>query len=347
MARRLNKSARASLIWGAVAFIAIQLAVIVVADLFAAEVYDPEYAARLSRLKARHAEHPHDPLLVVLGSSRVCQLFRPEQLPTLTTPGGQRVLTFNFARLGGGPVYSRFAFSRLREEGLTPDWVVIELMPALMIPYSESYFHSSVTVRELIEMTRYMTHRRAMGFYAKNHVFPSYANRTGLLRWFAASWVLPGGQTDPELTIDALGGEGSRIRLNMDEAEQQAMQKRAAEVYSRILANYRIDPGSDAALRDLLRSCRAAGVRVAIVRTPEATKFRAAYPPEGLATLERYQQELAREFDVPVIDCHGWLRDEEFEDGHHPLLSGQKRFTSRLHKEVLIPLVKGECATRR
>ena len=337
--RRGWKSARAALIWALVGFVAFQVSVVAAADLFAPEVYDPEYAARLTRLQARHAEHPERPLLVLLGSSRTTQLFRPETMPPLTAPDGRAVLPFNFSRAGGGPVYSRLAFSRLSQQGLKPDWVVVELMPALMVNRYERYFYTGVTASELSDLARYITGRRAVGCYAKLRLLPGYKNRTGLLRMFAPSWVLPMGDNDPIANIDELGGEGKRIKPTMPDAERCAEDVRVSKAYGEILAGYKIDPGADRAFRDLLRSCRGSGVGVVVVRTPESSAFRAAYQPEALATLAAYQAELTREFGVRVIDAREWLPDEEFEDGHHPLLNGQKRFTRRLYREVLVPLI--------
>ena len=45
-----------------------------------------------------------------------------------------------------------------------------------------------------------------------------------------------------------------------------------------------------------------------------------------------------RAFGVPVVDARGWLSDEQFEDGHHPLLAGQQAFTNQLYRDVLLPL---------
>ena len=310
------------------------------ADLLAPEIYDPEYAARLSRLQARQAEHPDRPLLLLLGSSRTGQLFRPEQLPPITDDHGRTVLPFNFSRNGGGPVYSRLAYERLCRQGLKPDWVVIELMPALMTARYERFFYTSITAAELRDLARYISGRRAVGFYAKLHILPGYKNRTGLLRAVAPAWVMPGGPEDPETTIDVLGGEGMRIRPSMPDADRRAEDARVSAGYAAILANFQIDLGADRALRDLLAACRDNGTKAVIIRTPESTAFRAAYQPDALSRLDGYAGGLARDFGVAVLDARRWLPDEEFEDGHHPLLAGQKRFTDRLCQDVLVPLVR-------
>jgi len=105
--------ARSAVRWGLAAIVAANVAFVVLADAFAPEVYDPQYGARLARLKAARAEHPDRPLLVVLGSSRTCQLFRPEQMDPLEAADGRAVLAVNFSRTAGGPIYSRLAYGRL------------------------------------------------------------------------------------------------------------------------------------------------------------------------------------------------------------------------------------------
>lgn len=334
-----RRTSRAVLIWGLAAFVLVQTAVAAGGDLLAPEIYDPEYAARLARLQTQRALHPDRPLLVLLGSSRTGQLFRPEQLPPLADERGRSVLPFNFSRNGGGPVYSRLAYERLCRQNLRPDWVVIELMPALLTSRYERFFYTSITAGELRDLARYISGRRAVAFYAKLHVLPGYKNRTGLLRAIAPSWAMPGGPEDPEATIDVLGGEGKRIRPSMADADRRAEDARVSAGYAAILSNFRVDPGADRALRDLLRVCRENGTGAVIIRTPESTTFRAAYQPDALSALDEYARGLVREFGVKVVDARRWLPDEEFEDGHHPLLAGQQRFTDRLQREVLISLV--------
>jgi hypothetical protein len=337
---RARRSSRAILIWCLVAFVVVQAAVAASADLLAPEVYDPEYAARLSRLQACRAEHPDRPLLLLLGSSRTGQLFRPEQLPPIVDGAGRTVIPFNFSRNGGGPVYSRLAYERLCRQDLKPEWLVVELMPALMTARYERFFYTSITAGELRDLARYISGRRAVGFYARLHILPGYKNRTGLLRALAPDWAVPTGVEDPEVNIDVLGGEGKRIRPSMPDADRRAEDARVSTGYAAILANFAIDPGADRALRDLLRACRDGGTQAVIVRTPESTNFRAAYRPEALATLDAFSAGLTAEFGVKVVDARRWLRDEEFEDGHHPLLAGQRKFTARLHREVLVPMMR-------
>ena len=181
-------------------------------------------------------------------------------------------------------------------------------MPALMTARYERFFYTSITAGELRDLARYISGRRAVGFYAKLHVLPGYRNRTGLLRTIAPSWVMPGGAEDPEATIDALGGEGTRIRPSMPDADRRAEDARVSAGYAAILADYRIDPGADRALRDLLRACHSNGTKAVVIRTPESTTFRAAYRPDALATLDTYTAGLRGEFGVQVVDARRLAR---------------------------------------
>ena len=123
-----------------------------------------------------------------------------------------------------------------------------------------------------------------MGFYAKYRFVPWRSNRAGLVRAYAPVWTVPFGAGEPN-DIDFLGGEGRRIIPGMTDALREAAHARVSAGYATVLANYRIDPGADRAFRDLLRECRDDGTKVVVVRTPEASAMRAAYPPHALATL--------------------------------------------------------------
>jgi hypothetical protein len=126
----------------------------------------------------------------------------------------------------------------------------------------------------------------------------------------------------------------------MPDGDRRAEDARVSAGYASILANFQVDSGADRALRDFLRVCRENSTGAVVIRTPESSTFRAAYQPDALSALDDYAQGLTREFGVKVVDARRWLPDEEFEDGHHPLLAGQKHFTDRLNREVLIPLVQ-------
>jgi hypothetical protein len=337
--RRARTAARAAVAWGLFAVVAANVAFVVLADGFAPEVYDPHYGARLTRLRAARAEHPDRPLLVMFGSSRTYQLFRPEHMAALETADGRTVLPFNFSRTAGGPIYCRLAYGRLRREGLTPDYAVIELMPAFFVKNSEIVFLPMATANEVSDLVAYTSPDRAAKHYARYRYVPWRANRAGFVRRFAPAWSLPFALEDPA-ELDRLGGEG-RIHAWVPEDTRAMLHARTVARVQTVTTNYRIDPGEDRAVRDLLRECREAGTRAVLLLTPESTAYLAAYAPGAVAAIEEYATTLSRECGVPVIDARRWLPDDLLFDGDHPIVAGQQLFTERLHREVLVPLVAG------
>jgi hypothetical protein len=337
--RRAGRAARAALLWAIAALAVGNIAFVGLADCFAPEVYDPQYGARLARLRAARAEHPDRPLLVVLGSSRTCQLFRPEAMAPLETADGRTVLPFNFSHHACGPIYCRLAYGRLRRQGLTPDYAVVELMPVFFVRRFESFFNPAATADELPDLVAYTAPDRAAKFYARYRYVPWRANRAGVVRRFAPVWSIPFPHDDPN-NLDRLGGDGGLLWWASDETRNTHTARTVAKNVQ-LTANFRIDPGADRALCDLLRECREAGTRVVLVRTPESTAYQAGYAPGTIAAMDEYAARLGRDFGVPVIDARGWLPDDHFFDGDHPLMPGQALFTERFHREVLVPLVSG------
>src|SRR4051812_40711862 len=113
----------------AVAFVAVQFVLNVVVDGWHPGLYDSEYAVRLRTLRARVAEAPGRPLLLLVGSSRTEMNFLPEVLPPLHTASGETPLVFNFSHLGAGPVMNLLEVRRLLRDGVRPGWLVLEAMP--------------------------------------------------------------------------------------------------------------------------------------------------------------------------------------------------------------------------
>ena len=93
---------------------------------------DPEFGYKLSLLRTQRAEEPDRPLLVLLGSSRTGQGLRPSVLTDLRTADGRTPLVFNFSHVGSGPLAELVTLRRLLDAGIRPDWLAIEILPALL-----------------------------------------------------------------------------------------------------------------------------------------------------------------------------------------------------------------------
>ena len=97
-------------------------------------------------------------------------------------------------------------------------------------------------------------------------------------------------------------------------------------------------PSADA-LRELLELCRHEHIATALVLMPEGTAFRELYSPEAFSQIDAFLCGLSREFHAPLINAREWVPDEEFADSHHLLLSGATRFTERLGRDHLAPML--------
>jgi hypothetical protein len=124
----LDRRARVALVCFALAFAAGQAAFRVVLVRRPA-IGDPEFGRKLDSLRAKVADDPNRPLVVMLGSSRVATGFRPDTMPRLTTADGREVAAFNYAQVGTGPQVAHLVLKRMLAAGVRPDWVLVEFWP--------------------------------------------------------------------------------------------------------------------------------------------------------------------------------------------------------------------------
>ena len=128
--------------------------------------------------------------------------------------------------------------------------------------------------------------------------------------------------------------------------EEKSRQIEAAHAgYFPALQNLRISAMSDRALRELVALCRQEGIQVVLLLTPESKEFQSWYAPAARVEVDRYCADLAQRFHLPLVDARDWLDEDDFVDHHHVLVRSAQRFTTRLGKEVLQPLVLGTLQT--
>jgi hypothetical protein len=88
--------------------------------------------------------------------------------------------------------------------------------------------------------------------------------------------------------------------------------------------------------------CRERQIPAVLLIAPEDSRFRSWYGPGVEERIQAFYAGLGVEFATPVVDARRWCPDEDFLDPHHLLPEGAKRFTLRLGKDVLDPLVRGK-----
>lgn len=318
--RSARRRARRALALAPVVFVLVLAGAWPAAEALVPEITDTEYHRRLAVVRARAADRPHNPLGLVMGSSRVVWGFRPEQLPE-PEPGG--VDWVNGAHVGGGPVLNRLMLHRYLRDGVRPAVVVVEAMPPFFVRENSMFVAGHFAVSELPLARRY-------GKYTADYEFCFLRHRVGRVGDLGRVF-------DPFAGSAKLlprGGE-SRPRERMTPEERARRTAVARSVYRNDLARMVVRPAADRATRDMLAEAAARGVRVVFLRMPEGPTFRSWYDPAGAERFDAYLAGLAREFGTPVIDARAWVEDEEdFADSHHLVRTGADKFTARLAREL-------------
>src|SRR5262249_52744644 len=98
-----------------------------------------------------------------------------------------------------------------------------------------------------------------------------------------------------------------------------------------------IHPSVDGAVRGLLALCRREGIAAWGVLHPDG--LQPDYAPGAAEVVDAYLHRLQRETGAGVIDLRGWLAPGDFYEGVHRTYAGADRFTDRLGREVLAPLL--------
>jgi hypothetical protein len=335
--RTFARRSALALAWGVVAFAAGQLALGLAVEHWLPRARDPEYAARVGRLRARRAEAPGRPLVLVLGSSRVEMGLRGG--PAAVGPGGREALVFNFGLPGAGPELDALCLRRLFAEGVRPDLLVLEVLtPALNQPGKHPVEENWLDAGRLRDAER--------GFLDRYHSDPGRTLRQWLKGRVPCVWHRD--HLRALLALDPRDGAASshdaygwhpfgedptpeQRRRNSDFARGQ---------YAAAWGEFRLADGPARALADALAMCRRRDVPVALLLMPEGPTFRALYPPSMRAGIDAHLRAVGGRWGVPLIDARDWLSDDAFYDSHHLTAGGAAAFTERFEREALPPLLR-------
>jgi hypothetical protein len=245
-------------------------------------------------------------------------------------------------------------YQRLRREGIVPDLLLIEILPALfsvrtdydeisetILPTSNAFWEDLSLLKRYNGLNRPKLRRK----WWKTFLVPWYHHRLCLLNQFAPK-LLPGQFRPISFPMDDFGD-----LCNLPEKVPQEDRARgldhARREYFQCLGNLRLAPRAMAALRELLETCQQDGVPAVLVIMPEGEEFRSWYGPGAWDTLEQSLEALSREYHVPLVDAHEWMSEADFSDSHHLLRQGRERFTERLGREVVLPLLHGQGGDRQ
>jgi hypothetical protein len=328
---RILRQARRALVWGATFFVAMQLAAIALLEWKQPEFYDPKYGCRLSALRARLSHEQGAPLVVILGTSRAEQGFRPGLLPVL--PGQKTPVVFNLARGGSSPLLNLLTLQRLLADGIHPDWVLLEIFPPYLVAEKSGVTIAKATLRDLPALARYPVSWKTYAYSMRDRLLFWSKYRTGILGLCAPACTLVSGCW-PECLWDARGGEWSAIGEGATLQESRDLTADAHRRYFRKLQGFHIASSADRALREILDLCRNQGINVLLFLMPEATEFRAWYAAASQQRLSTYLAGLQRQYGIPLVDARFWIPDSNFYDSHHLLRNGATVFTQQFATEI-------------
>ncbi len=330
-----RRGAAPAVLVGAVGVLVIHAVALVLMDSAFPQLRDPEYGRRASALRARLAENPGRPLVLVLGSSRTCMGLSPAAWEE-SRPGGADPLLFNMGLVGGGPLFELMALRRAYADGFRPDVVVLEFWPPFLredgpfhepdrIDHVRLFAGDAPLVRDYFpkpdETEAKMRHDR---------FHPLYETRHRLIAQIAPRWLPWDRRMD--LAWGGLDGWGWLPGIDEFPAKPDERAKRLAHcepIYRGQFTGYTVHPLADRALREAVALARAKGAKVVLAYLPEASEFRSWMPPEAESRAQDYLAAIRRELNLPLIDARLWLDDGFLVDGFHLSRQGAAAFTRR------------------
>lgn len=301
----------------------------------------PEHGYRLAAIQRLRAEHPDRPLVVALGSSRTQMGFDPSAMGFADEPGAPVV--FNNGLVGALPAHHPLAYRRLREAGVKPDALVVEIFPALLyIRDASETLHAdrgaALTGAELWRLRAGTHHPRTALAWAQSRVNPWTHFRRELQQQALPDW-LPGESVrwyNLRWVPDRFGFQPYGSDRIPDDTRRRATDTQTA-TYRPVCRLLSVSPVADRAHRELVAACRADGVPVAFFLSPEAPHFHTWYTREARAALGAFVRTLTDELGAPVFDLSDGWDEMDFADGHHMLPGGAAKFSRRFADGHLRP----------
>lgn len=349
--RRMRRTARSVVLWTLCCYAAAQLPVLLVM-----ERWKPALPANEERkgpqLRRLVAAHPDRPLVLMFGSSRTAWAFRAGHLDGMPAPDGRPLLVYNFGMPTVGSIHHQMYLRELLAEGIRPRLLLVELTPPLLcqahrgFTTEESMLEGAWTdPRQLRRMAPYFEHPgRKLRTWLQSRAMSWYTFRTEI-------------QTDLQHLYEGTIREGvpdvdewgwRTLPEEPPTAEERAATAHlAVTMYGASLTQFRPGAGPIRALRDLLELCSRERIQVALILMPEAAWFHRLYSPAVKATVADLRREVRERHGIEVIDATRWLADEDFEDGHHTVLSGANLFTAALRVEIQRLLSQQACSPGR
>ncbi|VTU00390.1 Uncharacterized protein OS=Singulisphaera acidiphila (strain ATCC BAA-1392 / DSM 18658 / VKM B-2454 / MOB10) GN=Sinac_5817 PE=4 SV=1 [Gemmataceae bacterium] len=333
-----RRSARASLLCGAVAFVAASAGLAVALETVRPEWRDPEFGHRVKRLA-----RVNEPVVLVVGTSRTQNAIAPAAMG-----GGTRA--FNFGQSASTPLKHLLALRRVLDAGTPPAAVVVELFPpglAVNGP-ADGEFRDRVarlSAGDFRHLAPYLTAPGDLrGDWLRARAAPWLAQRQVLMSHWAPNWQPWDRRID--FQWDTLDPHGFQPIAGVSPEHRERAWARARREYRDAVIGFHPGAESSRAVRDLVAVCRERSVPVAFFVPPISPAFRESFAPGVLGAAEAHLLKLAGELGVPVFPAPRDTTEDEFMDGHHMLRHGAERYSRWLADTHLTPWLTGLGVTR-
>jgi hypothetical protein len=339
--------ARAELLSALVAFAVVLAGAAAVLEWVVPEVVDPNYFIRVQYLRRSQAAGPGPRRLVVaLGSSLTYHGLDAASLDEpLSQALGEPVTVLNMALPNHLYSTQLLMWRRLQRDGVRPDLLLVEVLPALLIgdhPLQVDELRMPANRLCWSEFKVVEPYRGSLRPEMSREVALSIAGSL-YTRRFAVAQALA-----PDL-VPCADDNNSPLVWKVDwqpptpPPEVRARLLEGAHRFcAPLLAGFQ--PGRCEIVRQLLASAKATGVTTALVVMPDGPALHSWYPPEVWSRIQAWLDAMVAEYGVEVINARDWFgREEDFYDSHHMLPPAAERFTERLGREHLLPLLRRQC----
>src|SRR6476659_3003619 len=130
--RALASKARGAVLWALAIVLLAHVGLAVAIERWLPQLRDTMFGGQAVAVRQRLDAAPSGPLtVVVLGSSRVQWGIRGKDLETaLAQRLGRPVMVFNLGMPAAAPLQELLAFNHLCQQGIHPDLVLVEVLPA-------------------------------------------------------------------------------------------------------------------------------------------------------------------------------------------------------------------------
>lgn len=348
--QRWAAHARACFLWGLAFIVVAHVGMLIATQSIWPHLRDPEFGYMLSALLRQRAKEPDRPLLVLLGSSRTGRGVRPGVMPELRAVDGRSPLVFNFSHIASGSLAELVTLHRLLDAGIHPDWLAVEILPALLGRKTDVFGSTMLGISRLSWsdmwlLRRYVCDAHTMKYsWYGDQLAPWHAHRWSLMNQYASNFLPPYMRLDHWKQLDRWGW----WEMGGDDMPLGAV---ASALYAQRLSYYddlqhlQISAMQDHALRDLITLCRQECIPLMFYIMPEGDIFRGWYAPSVRTRINDYLTHLSRESGVPIADLRTWIEEKYFGDSHHLYPKGATLLSQRFGPEVLGYLVQGKPAS--